>query len=165
MAWAFISPCAGTFVTTTHSGPSLKGRALRMLARREHSRAELHRKLERFAAEGDDVDAVLDDLAARGWLSDARFAELAIRARSARFGPLRLAQQLRSRGVAEETISAGFRAAGEEGASDIAKVWGSRFHELPADERERGRQVRFLQGRGFALEAVFRFFKSMEASR
>lgn len=156
MAWAFIA---------TKSEPSLKSRALRMLARREHSRLELRRKLERVAVEGDDVDAVLDDLAARGWLSDARFAELSIRAHSRRFGPLKLAQQLRSRGVAEETISAGFRAAGEEGASDIAKVWGSRFHAPPVDERERGRQVRFLQGRGFALEAVLRFLKSMEASR
>jgi regulatory protein len=154
MAWAFIAK---------KSEPSLKSRALRMLARREHSREELRRKLAHFVQEGDDVDAVLEDLAARGWLSDARFAEQAIRARSRRFGPLKLAQQLRNRGVAEETISAGFRAAGEEGASDIAKVWGSRFHAPPADERERGRQVRFLQGRGFPLDAALKFLRQLEA--
>jgi regulatory protein len=154
MAWAFIAK---------KSEPSLKSRALRMLARREHSREELRRKLERFVLEGDDVDAVLEDLATRGWLSDARFAEQAIRARSRRFGPLKLAQQLRSRGVADETISAGFRAAGAEGASDIAKVWGSRFHAPPVDERERGRQVRFLQGRGFALDAALKFLRQLEA--
>jgi regulatory protein len=154
MAWAFIAK---------KSEPSLKSRALRMLARREHSREELRRKLERVAVEGDDIDAVLDDLAARGWLSDARFAELAIRARSRRFGPLKVAHQLRSRGVAEETISAGFRAAGVEGASDIAKIWGSRFHAPPADERERGRQVRFLQGRGFPLDAALKFLRQLEA--
>jgi len=149
-------------VIPTKSEPSLKSRALRMLARREHSREELRRKLERFAAEGENVDAVLDDLAQRGWLSDARFAEQAIRARSRRFGPLKLAQQLRSRGVAEETISAGFRAAGKDGASDIAKVWSSRFRAPPMDDRERGRQVRFLQGRGFALDETLKFLKQLE---
>ena len=154
MAWAFIA---------MKSEPSLKSRALRMLVRREHSREELRRKLERVAVEGDDIDALLDDLTARGWLSDARFAEQAIRARSRRFGPLKLAQQLRSRGVAEETISAGFRAAGEEGASDIATVWGSRFHAPPADDRERGRQVRFLQGRGFTLDETLKFLRQLEA--
>jgi regulatory protein len=130
-----------------------------MLVRREHSREELRRKLERVAVEGDDIDALLDDLTARGWLSDARFAEQAIRARSRRFGPLKVAQQLRSRGVADETIGAGFRAAGEEGAADIARIWGSRFHAPPADERERCRQVRFLQGRGFALEESLAFLR------
>jgi regulatory protein len=156
MAWAFIAK---------KSEPSLKSRALRMLARREHSREELRRKLERLAAEGENVDAVLDDLVLRGWLSDARFAEQAICARSRRFGPLKVTQQLRSCGLAEETISAGFRAAGEEGAADIAKVWGTRFHALPADDRERGRQVRFLQGRGFPLDNIFCFLKSQESSR
>lgn len=156
----------GAFAATSaKAGPSLKSRALRMLVRREHSREELRCKLKRFVAEGDDVEAILEDLAARGWLSDARFAEQAIRARSRRFGPLKLAQQLRSRGISDETISAGFRAAGEDGASDIAKVWGTRFRAPPADDRERGRQVRFLQGRGFALEAIFRFLKSPEAPR
>jgi regulatory protein len=156
MAWAFMA---------VKSEPNLKVRAMRFLARREHTRVELRRKLEARAQEGDDVEAVLDELAQRGWLSDARFAEQAIRARSRRFGPLKLAQQLRSRGISDETISAGFRAAGEDGASDIARVWGTRFRAPPQDDRERGRQVRFLQGRGFALEAVFRFLKSLEASR
>jgi regulatory protein len=156
MAWAFLG---------VKSEPSLKSRALRMLVRREHSREELRRKLERLAVEGESVEVILDDLTQRGWLSDARFAEQAIRARSRRFGPLKVAQQLRSRGVADETISAGFRAAGEEGTADIGRVWGSRFHEPPVDERERGRHVRFLQGRGFALDNIFRFLKSQESSR
>jgi regulatory protein len=155
MAWAFLA---------AKSEPSLRSRALRMLARREHSREELRRKLQAKAGEGDDVEALLDELARNGWLSDARFAEQAIRARAGRFGPLKLAQHLRNRGVDDDTISAGFRAAGEDGASDIGKVWGSRFRAPPADDREFGRQVRFLQGRGFALEEVFRFLKSLEAS-
>jgi regulatory protein len=165
MAWAIFTPDDGARVTPTKPAPSLKSRALRMLVRREHSREELRRKLERIAVEGDNVEALLEDLTARGWLSDARFTELAIRVRSRRFGPLKVAQQLRNCGVTDETINAGFRAAGEEGAADIATVWGSRFHAPPADDRERGRQVRFLQGRGFPFEEVMRFLKSMDKSR
>ena len=139
--------------------PSLRARALRLLARREHSRVELSRKLNSFATEADDVGAVLDELTRRGWLSDARFAEQTIRAKARRFGPFKLAQQLRARGVNEEAIAAAFHAAGAEGRSSLEMVWKSRFHELPADERDLGKQVRFLQGRGFALEDILRFLK------
>lgn len=150
MAWAFVG---------ARTEPSLRARAMRFLARREHSRAELRRKLASRAAEGDDVEALLDDLATRGWLSDARYAEQSIRAHARRFGPLKIAQQLRSRGIDDETIAAGFRAAGKDGASSLERVWRSRFGALPADEREKAKQVRFLQGRGFALDEIFRLFR------
>jgi len=136
---------------------------MRFLARREHSRSELQRKLAFAAAGGEDVEALLDDLALRGWLSDARFAEQTIRSKARRFGPLKLAHQLRSKGVGEETLSAAFLAAGVDGTSSIEAVWRSRFGATPVNERERARQVRFLQGRGFALDGILRFLK--EASR
>lgn len=145
--------------------PSLKARALRLLARREHSREELARKLSAHAQEGDDLEAVLDDLVKRGWLSDVRFAEQSIRAKARRFGPLKVAQQLRARGIDEESIARGFRAAAADGVASLECIWRSRFHGVPADARERARQVRFLQGRGFALEDVMRFVRSMEKSR
>ena len=63
--------------------PSLKARALRFLARREHSRLELARKLTRIAEEGDDIEVVLEELAQKGWLSDARYAEQSVRAKAA----------------------------------------------------------------------------------
>lgn len=141
------------------SEPSLRARALRYLARREHSRDELRRKLSVHAVEGDDVEAILDDLAQRGWLSDARFAEHAIRAKARRFGPLKLAQHLRERGLDEEAIAAGFHAAGEEGIASIEVVWKSRFRARPENDRELARQVRFLQGRGFALDHILRFLR------
>lgn len=141
------------------SEPSLKSRALRYLARREHSRDELRRKLSGHAAEGENVEALLDDLAQRGWLSDVRYAEQTIRAKARRFGPFKLAQQLRARGVNEEAIAAAFHAAGADGQSSLEAVWKSRFRELPADERELARQVRFLQGRGFALDDILKFLR------
>ena len=160
MAWAFMAsrshPASGE---APREGPSLKARAMRLLARREHSREELRRKLAARAQEGDDIEAVLDDLQKRGWLSDARYAEQSIRARSRRFGPVKLAHALRAQGVDEATIEAGFRAAGVDGTASIDKVWASRFRAPPANERDKARQVRFLQGRGFALDDIFKFLK------
>ena len=147
-----------------HPGPepSLRARALRLLARREHSREELRRKLVPHLAESDDVESLLEDFTQRGWLSDARFAEQSIRAKARRFGPLKVAQHLRERGVDEEAIAAGFHAAGQEGIASIESVWKSRFRALPADDRERARHIRFLQGRGFALDHILKFLRSSE---
>lgn len=135
---------------------------MRFLARREHSRAELKRKLAPRVVEGDDLEILLDDLAQRGWLSDARFAEASIRSKARRFGPLKLANALRAKGVADEAIAAGFRAAGADGASSLERVWRSRFRAAPGGDKEKARQVRFLQGRGFALDDIFRFLKQLE---
>src|SRR4051812_20558448 len=110
MAWAFMG---------TKAQPSLTSRAMRFLARREHSREELRRKLAPKVNEGEDLEAVLDDLAKRGWLPAQRYAEQSIRAKARRYGPLKVAHVLRSRGVDDETIAAGFRAAGEDGASNL----------------------------------------------
>jgi regulatory protein len=142
--------------------PSLRARAMRFLARREHSRAELRRKLAPNVPEGEDLEALLEDLARRGWLSDARFAEISIRSKARRYGPLKLANTLRSKGVDEEAIAAGFRAAGADGRSSLEGVWGSHFRAAPANDREWARQVRFLQGRGFPLDDIFRYLKHLE---
>lgn len=135
---------------------------MRLLARREHTRAELQRKLAASAQQGDDVEGLLDELARRGWLSDARFAEQAIRAKSRRFGPIKLASYLKGKGVAEEAIAEALRDVGAEGDSGLEAVWRSRFRAPAADEREKLRQVRFLQGRGFAADDIFRFLRTLE---
>ncbi len=151
MAWAFVAK----------TEPSLRARAMRFLARREHSRVELARKLAPIAAEGEDVEALLDELSGKGWLSDARYAELAVRSKARRFGPLKVAYQLRAKGVGDEVIEGAFAKAGAEGAANLEAVWRSRFSTAPEGERERGRQVRFLQVRGFPLDDILRFLKGM----
>lgn len=151
MAWAFLM--------AKTEAPSLRARAMRLLARREHSRLELARKLSRVAEEGDDIDVILDELAQKGWLSDARYAEQSVREKARRFGPLKVAHELRCKGIGEETIEAAFRAAGIDGAADMQRVWSKRFCEKPANERERARQVRFLQGRGFPLDPILKFLR------
>jgi regulatory protein len=151
MAWAFM---------TAKAVPSLRARAMRLLARREHSRAELERKLSHIAHEGDDVGTVIEELAQRGWLSDARYAEQTVRAKARRFGPLKVAHELRAKGVADEAIEAAFRLAGADGAADIERVWRTRFSATPNNDRERARQVRFLQGRGFRLDDILKFLRT-----
>ena len=106
------------------------------------------------------MEGVIETLAQKGWLSDARYAEQAVRAKARRFGPLKVAHELRAKGVADETIAAAFQAAGADGAADIERVWKTRFSQQPQNDRERARQVRFLQGRGFPLDDVLKFLRT-----
>ncbi len=138
---------------------ALRARALRLLARREHSREELRRKLAPHAGEGVDVDALLDDFARRGWLSEERFVEQTVRAKARKYGPLKIAHHLRAKGIDEAGIERGLAQARGEEEEALAVAWRTRFGRLPGDEGEKARQVRFLQQRGFSLEAVLRFLK------
>ena len=139
---------------------ALRARALRLLARREHSRAELRRKLAPHAVEGVDLDALLDDFTKRGWLSEERFVEQAVRAKSRRFGPLKIAHHLREKGIGEADIESALSQAKSEEGEALASAWRTRFGRPPADDAEKAKQVRFLQQRGFPLESVLRFLKA-----
>ena len=83
---------------------SLRERALRLLARREHARGELARKLMPHAESEEELTGVLEDLAARGLLSDERYVEMRLHARAARFGNARLTHELRQQGVDEAVV-------------------------------------------------------------
>lgn len=143
----------------------LRARALRLLARREHSRAELRRKLEPHLEEGIDLDALLDDFTKRGWLSEERFVEQAVRAKLRRFGPLKIAHHLREKGIGEEGIAAALAQARAGEGEALEAAWRSRFGRSPADAAEKARQVRFLQGRGFALESILKLLRDRDAGR
>jgi regulatory protein len=147
---------------------SLKGRGLQILAQREHSRSELRRKLmahaRRPAGEGEapvdedtaaeQVDAVLDWLQAQHYLCEERFVESRIHVRAARYGNLRIRQELAQHGVA-----LGAEAAQQLKLSEAARareVWARKFGQPPQDAAERARQVRFLAARGFSGEAIRR---------
>ena len=134
--------------------PSLKGRALRLLSMREHSRAELARKLAPFAMPDDDLESMLAGLVAQGWISDERVAHSHVNRRAARLGVARVRQELLAKGVSSEVVSA---AVEELQASELARaanVWQKKFGIAPADARERARQGRFLLGRGFGASTV-----------
>lgn len=144
--------------------PSLKARALRYLAAREHSRLELGRKLARHAEEGEDVDAVLDWLQAQKFLSEQRFAESLINRRAARFGSSRILSELQSHGLDGATV-AELKAELVAGEDERAwEVWRRKFRAPAADAPGAAKQMRFLQQRGFshgAIQSVMRRAKKM----
>ena len=134
------------------AGHALRVAALRLLARREYSRAELKARLAAAASE-DELDSVLDALQAERLLSDRRYASERVAARAVRYGNARLKQELRQHGIGDDDIAGALPEGGDEAARCRA-VWARKFGRLPADATERGRQMRFLQYRGFTGDAI-----------
>lgn len=130
----------------------LRRRALQLIARREHTRAELQRRLARSGAT-EDVAAELDKLEDSGLVSDPRFVEVFVASRAARCGDMRLRHELRIRGVAEDLIERALREGGDESARARA-VWERKFGTPPTSNAEYARHARFLQSRGFSSETV-----------
>lgn len=133
---------------------SLKGRALRFLSMREHSRMELKRKLARHAEEGDDVEALLDMLEAANWLSQERFSESLIHRRAARFGNSRIVAELQSHGINGEALQELKAGLAEDETARACEVWRRKFGVVAVDAAQRGKQIRFLMQRGFSQRAV-----------
>ena len=141
----------------------LRQQAIRLLARREHTHAELRKKL---AGEGttEEIDAVLVDLAATGLLSDQRTAASYLRGNSARFGAAKLKHTLRAKGADDETIAAAMDAADMPGEIERARaIWLRKFRTAPQNQKEWARQARFLQSRGFSSDVIRRLLKEQEA--
>ncbi|WP_324779252.1 recombination regulator RecX [Thiobacillus sedimenti] len=132
----------------------LRERALRLLARREHSRAELARKLEQAGFAAEDIAPLLDDFEARTWLSDRRFAESWVADHRAKAGSVKLAYDLRQRGVADEVIQAVLRESRDSEIERAREVWLKKFHCVAADASEKAKQMRFLQSRGFSPDVI-----------
>ncbi|WP_180682908.1 recombination regulator RecX [Tepidicella baoligensis] len=135
---------------------SLKGRALRLLAQREHSRQELERKLRSHAAGPQELEALLDALEAEGWLSDERFAEALGRQRAARYGLRRVRADLRAKGVDETLIRATLASLEGSEADRARQAWTRKFGQPPRSAAERARQIRHLLAKGFAPDLVAR---------
>jgi len=144
---------------------SLERTAVGLLARREHSRAELRQKLTTRGHSAEAVDALLDRLAAQRLQSDERYVEAYVRVRSGRgYGPQRIRAELRERGIADELIEAALAAQPAAGTPRIDDVWRRKYTgHLPVDYRERARQMRFLQQRGFSLADIHALFGRLGA--
>jgi len=135
---------------------SLKGRALRLLGSREHSRAELERKLAPFEQEPGQLARTLDELQARGFINEQRVVESVLHRRAARLGASRIRQELQAKGLDPEAVQ---QAVAGLQASELARareVWRRKFGEPPSDAAERAKQMRFLVARGFGAEVVRR---------
>jgi regulatory protein len=135
---------------------SLKGRALRFLSQREHSRSELERKLAPHEEEPGQLRRVLDDLQAKGFIDHQRVADSVVNRRAGKLGAMRVRQELQAKGLEPELVQeavAGLRATEVERARE---VWRKKFDGPPKDAAERGKQVRFLAARGFGGDAIRR---------
>jgi regulatory protein len=137
---------------------TLRVAALRLLTRRDHSRAELEKKLAGQAESGEQLAAVLDRLQVERLLSDHRYASQRVATRANRYGDARLKQELRQQGISDADIAAALPEAGDE-AGRCRAVWERKFHALPKTAEERAKQMRFLQYRGFSSEAIRRVFR------
>lgn len=163
------------------AGLSLKARALQLLAQREHSALELRRKLlehaRRIAAaarEGEpgrrlraaspqvqaEVEALLVWLHEGGHQSDARFTESRLRTRTQRYGNLRVRDELARHGLEPSPEASAVLAASEFERAQA--VWARKFDGLPVDAADRGRQARFLAGRGFSADVIRRLLRGGE---
>ncbi|MGQ3003304.1 MAG: recombination regulator RecX [Hydrogenophaga sp.] len=142
---------------------SLKGRALRLLAGREHSRAELQRKLSVHETEPGELAKALDELEAKGFINEQRVLESVLHRRSARLGASRVRQELQAKGLDPQAVAEAV--AGLQGSEEARarEVWRKRFAGPPADAAERGKQMRFLLTRGFGAEVVRRVVKGAPA--
>jgi regulatory protein len=141
---------------------SLKGRALKLLAAREHSRRELERKLAQHEQEPGQLKTALDELQARGFIDEQRVVDSLLHRRSSRLGAGRIKQELQAKGLDAERVAL---AVASLQATEIARareVWRKKFGVPPTDATERARQARFLAARGFGGEVIGRVLRMDE---
>ncbi|AYC32112.1 recombination regulator RecX [Pseudomonas cavernae] len=135
--------------------------AMDLLARREHGRVELTRKLRRRGAPVELIESALDRLAEEGLLSETRYLESFVSQRArAGYGPLRIREELAQRGLPREAIDRALRDSGLDWREQLLETWQHKFAgRLPADARERAQQGRFLSYRGYPLDLIGRLLR------
>lgn len=150
-----MSPLAGTLAATL----SLKGRALRLLSQREHTRAELVRKLAAHETHEGELNRVLDELQAKSFINEARVVESVVYRRAPKLGASRVRQELLARGLSADDIAVALEGLQATEFERAREVWQRKFGEPAADASAYAKQVRFLVSRGFAPEVVRRVLK------
>lgn len=111
-------------------------------------------KLKAYAEEADDLPALLEDFKQRGWLSDARFTEQLVHARKAKFGSVRVANELREKGVDDTLIAEAVAGLQDNEVARASEVWRKKFKAAPTTREEWAKQARFLQSRGFTFDVI-----------
>ena len=133
---------------------SLTGRALRLLSGREHSRAELERKLKPYEEEPGALAAVLDKLQAKDFINEGRVIESVLHRRSAKLGTQRIKQELQAKGLEPEAVAQALEQLRGSEVERAREVWRKKFGTPPEDAAERGKQMRFLASRGFGGDTI-----------
>ncbi len=133
---------------------SIKGQALRLLSAREHSRAELERRLAPMEEVPGSLAKALDELQAKGFINEQRVLESVLHRRSAKLGTTRIRQELQSKGLAAEAVQEAVEKLRSTETERAREVWRKKFGTPPTDAAERGKQMRFLASRGFGGDAI-----------
>lgn len=141
------------------SNLSLKARALRYLASREHSRVELERKLRPHAAQPQELALLLDELQQRDLQSENRVVESLLHRRAKGLGAARLRQELKQKGIAEDSMEQALQGLQATEMERAQQVWAKKFGAEAKDAKEHSRQMRFLLSRGFSAEIVRRVLR------
>ena len=129
----------------------LKARALRHLARREHSRAELSRKLAPHAESAEALLFLLDELEKRKQLSDERYAEVRSNWMARKYGAAKIRQDLKAKGVADEVAA---RISTEDELQRARAILARKYRDVATTREEKARRMRFLQSRGFSFDTI-----------
>jgi regulatory protein len=132
----------------------VKGRALRLLSQREHSRVELERKLSGPETDADELARALDDLQAKGFISEARVVESVVHRRATKLGTARVKQELQAKGLSPEAMGEALEQLRGTELARAREVWRKKFGEVASDTAERAKHMRFLATRGFNPEAI-----------
>jgi regulatory protein len=142
------------------AAPSLKGRALRLLSMREHSRVELERKLAPHAQDAQQLADLLDELSAKDFINPVRVTQSVLHQRAGKWGSARILQELERKGLPNEHIEqAQLQLKGDEYERALAvhqKKFGAAAPRTPS---EYGKQARFLASRGFSGDVVTRVLR------
>jgi regulatory protein len=136
--------------------PSIKGRALRLLSGREHSRAELERKLKSHEEAPGELALALDELTAKGFINEQRVLESVIHRRSGRLGASRVRQELLAKGLDPSAVSEAVARLQSSELERARDIWRKKFGEPATDAAGRAKQMRFLAGRGFGGDTIRR---------
>lgn len=128
---------------------SLRARAMDYVARRELSRAQLHKKLQPYAEDEDELERVLNEFAQKNWQSDERFTQAFVRSKSTKHGSARLQQELKAHGVSADLIRDALPSREEELRNAIG-VARKKFKQPAQNFEEKQKQMRFLLYRGFS---------------
>lgn len=141
---------------------SLKARAVGYLSRREHSRAELARKLAPHAESPEQLEQVLDALERENWLSNQRFADSLLHRRGSRYGAARVLQEAKTHKLGSEQLGELQERLRETESDRAREVWRKRFGTPPATPEERAKQIRFMMARGFSRSVIGKVIQGAE---
>ena len=136
--------------------------AMDLLARRDHSRREIYRKLSPRVEHGEQLDLVLEQLSKDGLQSDERFVESYIRFRRLKgMGPTRIKVELREKGIAENLMAESLYKDEYAWMDTINKVLQKKYGDTtPQTAKDKAKWVRFLTYRGFEYEQIERVFRN-----